>query len=122
MSFEFQSQKISDVVVVTPKVFRDDRGFFTEVYKYPDFAKIGLNKHFVQINHSKSQKNVLRGLHYQKDPMSQAKLVRVIVGEVFDVAVDLRKGSPGYGQWLGVNLNAGDLKMLYIPEGFAHGF
>jgi len=122
MPFEFQTQKIPDVILVTPKVFRDDRGFFTEVYKYPDFEKAGLKKHFVQINHSRSQKNVLRGLHYQKEPMAQAKLVRVIVGEVFDVAVDLRKDSPWYGQWVGVYLNAHDLKMLYIPEGFAHGF
>lgn len=122
MPFEFQTQKIPDVVLIAPKVFRDERGFFAEIYKYPDFEKTGLKKPFLQVNHSKSQRRVLRGLHYQKDPMSQAKMVRVIAGEVFDVAVDIRKGSPWFGQWVGVNLNSSDMKMLYIPEGFAHGF
>ncbi len=122
MPFTFEAQNIPDVVAVKPKVFQDERGFFAEVYKQTDFAGIGLNKPLAQINHSKSQKNVLRGLHYQKEPAAQAKLVRAIAGEIFDVAVDLRKGSPWYGQWVGVRLNARDFTMLYIPEGFAHGF
>lgn len=122
MPFEFHAQRIPDVVLVTPKVFRDERGFFAEVYKYPDFEKAGLKKPFRQVNHSKSQRGVLRGLHYQKNPTAQAKMVRVIAGEVFDVAVDLRKGSPWFGQWVGVTLEAKEMKMLYIPEGFAHGF
>ncbi len=122
MAFQFERLTIPEVILVTPEVFRDERGFFAEVYKYPEFAQAGIKAQFLQVNHSKSQKNVVRGLHYQKSPMAQAKLVRVIAGEIFDVAVDIRKGSPSFGKWVGVKLNSQDLKMLYIPEGFAHGF
>jgi dTDP-4-dehydrorhamnose 3,5-epimerase len=109
-------------VLVEPKVIGDDRGFFMEAYKHSEFATFGLVKPFVQDNHSRSTQGVLRGLHYQNPPMAQGKLVRVVVGEVFDVAVDIRKGSPTYGQWVAQNLSAENKRMLYIPEGFAHGF
>lgn len=114
---------IPDVVLFTPKVFGDDRGFFYESFNQRVFEEAtGLKRTFVQDNHSKSQKNVLRGLHYQLPPKSQGKLVRVVQGEVFDVAVDLRKSSSTFGQWVGVVLSAGNHQQLWIPEGFAHGF
>ena len=113
---------IPDVLVVEPKVFGDDRGFFFESFNARDFERAtGLKPEFVQDNHSRSVKNVLRGLHYQiKQP--QGKLVRVVLGEVFDVAVDLRKSSETFGRWVGVLLSAENKKQLWIPEGFAHGF
>lgn len=113
---------IPDVLVVEPKIFGDDRGFFFESFNARVFEQVtGVKRQFVQDNHSKSSKGVLRGLHYQiKQP--QGKLVRVIQGEVFDVAVDLRKGSPTFAQWVGVHLTAENKKQLWIPEGFAHGF
>ena len=113
---------IPDVLVVEPKVFGDDRGFFFESFNARDFERAtGLKPEFVQDNHSRSVKNVLRGLHYQiKQP--QGKLVRVVLGEVFDVAVDLRKSSETFGRWVGVRLSAENKKQLWIPEGFAHGF
>ena len=113
---------IPDVLVVEPKVFGDDRGFFFESFNARDFERAtGLQRNFVQDNHSRSVKNVLRGLHYQiKQP--QGKLVRVVLGEVFDVAVDLRKSSETFGRWVGVLLSAENKKQLWIPEGFAHGF
>jgi len=113
---------IPDVLVVEPKVFGDDRGFFFESFNARDFERAtGLQRNFVQDNHSRSVKNVLRGLHYQiKQP--QGKLVRVVLGEVFDVAVDLRKSSETFGRWVGVRLSAENKKQLWIPEGFAHGF
>lgn len=119
-----QAQKtvIPDVVVFEPKVFGDARGFFYESFNENVFAEAtGLRPRFVQDNHSKSAKNVLRGLHYQVQ-QAQGKLVRVTQGEVFDVAVDLRKKSPTFGQWVGEILSADNKKMLWIPEGFAHGF
>lgn len=114
--------KIEDVLIIEPKVFGDDRGFFFESFNSKIFAeKTGLELIFVQDNHSRSQKNVLRGLHYQiKQP--QGKLVRAVVGEIFDVAVDIRKNSLTFGQWLGINLSAENKKQLWMPEGFAHGF
>lgn len=118
---DFVKTKISGVYVITPKVFGDSRGFFMETYNENDFKKEGLNYTFVQDNHSKSTKGVLRGLHFQKTH-PQTKLVRVIQGEVFDVAVDLRKNSPTYGKWVGETLSAENKKMLLIPRGFAHGF
>lgn len=113
---------IPDVILFEPRVFGDARGFFFESYNQRQFeAAIGRNLNFVQDNHSRSVKNVLRGLHYQvKQP--QAKLVRVIVGEAFDVAVDIRKSSPTFGKWVGEILSAENKKQLWIPEGFAHGF
>lgn len=113
---------IPDVLVLEPKVFGDDRGFFFESFNARTFERAtGLKREFVQDNHSKSSKNVLRGLHYQiKQP--QGKLVRVVQGEVFDVAVDLRKSAKTFGQWVGVRLSAENKKQLWVPEGFAHGF
>ena len=112
---------IPDVKVIEPHVFEDDRGFFFESYNLKDFEKQGIDNTFVQDNHSRSAKNVLRGLHYQiKQP--QGKLVRCVVGEVFDVAVDIRKSSETFGQWVGVNLSAENKRQFWVPEGFAHGF
>ncbi|MEA2097462.1 MAG: dTDP-4-dehydrorhamnose 3,5-epimerase [Patescibacteria group bacterium] len=122
MPFEFKKLEIPEVVLIEPKVFADKRGFFLENYKYSEFANFGIKDNFAQDNHSKSIKGVLRGLHYQKLPKAQAKLVRCISGEFFDVAVDIRKGSPTFGKWVGEVLSAENKKMLYIPVGFAHGF
>jgi len=122
MPFSFKRLAIPDVVLIEPRVFPDERGFFMETYKYSDFAAFGIKERFVQDNHSRSKRNVLRGLHYQKPPKAQGKLVRVVVGEIFDVAVDIRKGSPWYGKWVGMKLSAENKWMLYIPPGFAHGF
>jgi dTDP-4-dehydrorhamnose 3,5-epimerase len=119
---EFVRQKISDVILITPKVFEDARGFFLESYKKNVFQANGITVDFVQDNHSFSKKGVLRGLHFQKPPMAQDKLVRVVTGEVFDVVVDLRKHSPTFGQWLGIILSETNKQMLFIPKGFAHGF
>ena len=114
---------IPDIILFEPKVFGDDRGFFFESFNLKGFEEAtGLNPVFVQDNHSKSQKNVLRGLHYQLPPRAQGKLVRVVQGEVFDVAVDIRNGSPTFGQWVGSKLSAANNQQLWIPEGFAHGF
>lgn len=114
---------IPDVVLIEPKVFGDERGFFFESYTQSLFEEaVGREVTFVQDNHSKSQRNVLRGLHYQLPPKAQGKLVRVIQGEVFDVAVDIRKSSPTFGQWVGEILSAENKKQLWVPEGFAHGF
>ena len=115
--------KIPDVVLIEPKVFGDERGYFFESFNQAAFNQaIGYEVQFVQDNHSKSQKGVLRGLHYQLPPKAQGKLVRVIQGEVFDVAVDIRKDSPTFGQWVGVILSAENKRQLWIPAGFAHGF
>lgn len=112
---------IEGLKVVTPRVFGDPRGYFFESYNARDFAAAGIDRTFVQDNQSSSARGVLRGLHFQKQ-YPQAKLVRVIAGEVFDVAVDLRKGSATYGQWHGVILSSDNKRQFYIPEGFAHGF
>jgi dTDP-4-dehydrorhamnose 3,5-epimerase len=112
---------IPDVILIEPAVHGDQRGFFMESYHQNNFAAQGLDQVFVQDNHSRSEKGVLRGLHYQlKNP--QGKLVRVVTGEVFDVAVDVRKGSPTFGKWVGDYLSETNHKMLYVPPGFAHGF
>lgn len=114
---------IPDVKIITPDVFYDERGFFMESFNQQKYEELlGRKLHFVQDNHSFSKKNVLRGLHYQVPPMEQAKLIRVIRGEVFDVAVDLRPESSTYRQWVGVILSASNQQQLWIPEGFAHGF
>jgi len=115
--------KIPDVKIIEPKVFEDERGFFFESFNHKRFEQaIGREVTFVQDNHSKSTKRVLRGLHYQRPPHTQGKLVRVVQGEVFDVAVDIRKSSPTFGQWVAEVLSAKNKKQLWIPEGFAHGF
>lgn len=117
------SLKIPDVKIIEPEIFYDDRGYFFESFNQETFNNaIGKRITFVQDNHSKSKKGVLRGLHYQENPFSQAKLVRVISGEVFDVAVDLREDSGTYGEWVGEILSAENKKQMWIPEGFAHGF
>ena len=114
---------IPDVLLIEPKVFGDERGFFYESFNQRDFNEAtGLDVQFVQDNHSKSAKNVLRGLHYQVPPRAQGKLVRVIAGEVFDVAVDIRKSSPTFGKWVGEVLSAENKRQLWIPAGLAHGF
>ena len=114
---------IPDVVLIEPKVFGDDRGFFYESYNRQAFKEAtGLDVDFVQDNHSRSVRNVLRGLHYQLSPKAQGKLVRAVAGEVFDVAVDIRKDSPTFGKWVGEVLSAENKKQLWIPPGFAHGF
>lgn len=115
--------KIPDVKIIEPTVFEDERGFFFESFNHKKFEEaIGRSVTFVQDNHSRSSKGVLRGLHYQLPPCAQGKLVRVVQGEVFDVAVDIRKSSPTYGQWVAETLSAENKKQLWIPEGFAHGF
>lgn len=122
MPFAFKSLDIPEVVLIEPKVFEDERGFFMETYKMPDFAAAGVKANFIQDNHSRSAKGILRGLHYQDPPFAQGKLVRAIRGEIFDVAVDIRKGSPNWGRWVGVILSEENKDLLYIPTGFAHGF
>lgn len=113
--------EIPGLRVITPVVHRDNRGYFVETYNYKDMAAEGLNMEFVQDNQSRSSKGVLRGLHYQKEH-PQGKLVRTIEGSVFDVAVDLRVGSPTYGKWFGLVLSEDNFKEFYVPEGFAHGY
>ncbi len=114
---------IPDVLLIEPQVFSDDRGFFFESFNQNKFDEVmGKKINFVQDNHSKSFKGVLRGLHYQLPPTAQGKLVRVIQGEVFDVAVDLRQSSPTFGKWVGEIISADNKKQMWIPEGFAHGF
>ncbi|HAT2491753.1 TPA: dTDP-4-dehydrorhamnose 3,5-epimerase [Aeromonas hydrophila] len=114
---------IPDVLIFEPKVFGDERGFFFESFNHKLFEEaVGYPVSFVQDNHSKSSKGVLRGLHYQLSPHAQGKLVRCVAGEVFDVAVDIRKSSPTFGQWVGVHLSGENKRQLWIPEGFAHGF
>ncbi|MFT5875400.1 MAG: dTDP-4-dehydrorhamnose 3,5-epimerase [Clostridium sp.] len=119
--FNFIETKIKDIYIIEPKVFGDNRGYFMETYNKNDFFEAGLTMEFVQDNESKSKKGVLRGLHFQTKH-TQGKLVRVTEGQVFDVAVDLRKGSPTFGKWEGVILTAENKKQFYVPEGFAHGF
>ncbi len=119
--FKFHKTKLKDVYIIEPEVFGDERGFFMETYNQADFDKIGIKEKFVQDNHSKSTKGVLRGLHFQKEN-PQGKLIRVTSGKVYDVAVDLRKSSPTYKKWTGVELSAENKKMFWIPKGFAHGF
>ncbi len=118
---QFEPLEIADVVLITPKVFGDARGFFMETWQRERFAEAGIHADFVQDNHSLSGRNILRGLHYQiKQP--QGKLVRVVSGAVFDVAVDIRQGSPTFGKWVGRIISAENKQMLWIPPGFAHGF
>lgn len=122
MSMHVIPTALPEVLIIEPKVFGDERGFFLESFNKKSFeAATGLRREFVQDNHSRSERNVLRGLHYQiKHP--QGKLLRVVTGEVFDVAVDLRRNSPNFGKWVGVTLSAENRRQLWVPEGFAHGF
>jgi len=122
MPFEFKRLGIPEVILITPRVFNDERGFFKELYKVSDFSSFGIRKIFIQDNLSFSKYGVLRGLHYQIEPKAQGKLVSCLKGIVFDVAVDIRRGSPTYGKWVGIELSAKNHQMLYIPPGFAHGF
>jgi len=119
--FKFQETEIEGVFIIEPTVFGDDRGYFMETYHAQEFREAGISANFVQDNQSKSRKGVLRGLHYQKQ-FPQAKLVRVLSGEVFDVAVDVREGSRTYGKWVGVVLTGENKKQMFIPKGLAHGF
>jgi dTDP-4-dehydrorhamnose 3,5-epimerase len=122
MAFKFLRLDIPDVVLIEAQAFADQRGLFMESYKRSDFSANGIHDTFVQDNCSYSLRGVLRGLHYQKHPKDQAKLVSVLRGEIFDVAVDIRRGSPSYARWVGKVLSAQDCRLLYIPVGFAHGF
>ena len=120
-NFTIKETPIKDLIIIEPKVFGDERGFFQETYNKESFSELGLNMEFVQDNHSKSKKGVLRGLHFQTKNV-QGKLVRVTRGAVYDVAVDLRSDSPTFGEWYGVLLTEKNKMMFYVPEGFAHGF
>ncbi len=122
MPFEFDKLEIPGPVLIRPRIFDDGRGFFLELYKHSDFVKAGISDFLVQDNLSKSTRGVLRGLHYQKMPKAQGKLVMCLKGSMFDVAVDIRKGSPHYGKWAGAELTEENRHMLYVPPGFAHGF
>ena len=116
----FKPTAIPDVIVIEPKVFGDQRGFFLETYRQNAFQEAGIAAQFVQDNHSGSRRGTLRGLHYQIQ-QAQGKLLRVVVGEIFDVAVDLRRSSPHFGKWVGINLSAENRLQLWLPAGFAHG-
>ena len=119
---KFSPLKIPDVILIVPDVHRDERGFFFETYQEEKFVKNGVTSLFVQDNHSKSMKGVLRGLHFQREPHAQAKLIRVIRGEIFDVVVDIRKNSPSFGRHASAYLSEENRNMLYVPKGFAHGY
>ncbi|MBI5400259.1 dTDP-4-dehydrorhamnose 3,5-epimerase [Candidatus Saganbacteria bacterium] len=120
--FKFSKGSIAGILIIEPKAFHDDRGFFMESYNQKDFSDNGLPDPMAQDNHSLSKKGVLRGLHYQNNPSAMGKLVRCFKGKIFDVGVDIRKGSPTFGQWYGEILSEENMKMLYFPPGFAHGF
>lgn len=122
MPFTFRELEISNVILISTMLSSDNRGSFIETYKHSEFMKAGIPEHFVQDNQSYSERNVLRGLHYQKNPQSQGKLVRCIKGKIFDVCVDLRKSSKFFGKWVGLELSGENNLMLYIPPSFAHGF
>ena len=122
MPFEYHPLQIPDVILVQARRVQDERGFFMETYRWSDFVAHGITERFVQDNHSHSLRGVLRGLHYQKHPKAQGKLVRALSGEFFDVAVDIRRESPTYGRWVGEVLSAENRCMLYLPPGVAHGF
>lgn len=122
MSFSFKKLKIQDLILIEPKIYSDDRGYFLEIYKETDFVDNGISETFIQDNHSFSLKNVIRGLHYQLPPKDQGKLVTVIKGAIFDVAVDIRQHSNTYKQWVSVILSDENASVFYIPSGFAHGF
>ena len=122
MPFRFERMAIPGIMLVEPTVLNDERGFFMESYRLSEFSRAGIAETFVQENQSGSKQGTLRGLHYQIQPWSQGKLVRVLLGEIFDVAVDIRKGSPSYGKWVGTRLSAENRRLLYLPPWCAHGF
>ncbi len=122
MAFQFQRLEIPDLVLIQAINRGDARGFFRETFKQSEFAAFDLPSSFVQVNHSRSTQGVVRGLHYQKHPRAQGKLVLAMRGEIFDVAVDIRRGSPTFGKWVGMVLSDTNSRMLYVPPGFAHGF
>ncbi|HEC88430.1 MAG TPA: dTDP-4-dehydrorhamnose 3,5-epimerase [Thermoplasmata archaeon] len=122
MSFKFEKLQIPDIILIEPEIFEDERGFFMEVYKKGDFESAGIKANFIQENHSKSKYGVLRGLHFQKEPYAQSKLVRCVKGRIMDVAVDLRKNSPTFKKYVSMELSEENKFMLFIPKGFAHGF
>lgn len=122
MPFEFTPLDIPGLVLIEARAFPDDRGFFMERYKRSEFVVAGIRAEFVQDNHSRSTGGVIRGLHYQRNPHAQGKLKSVLRGRTFDVAVDLRRGSPTYGRWAGVELSRENRRMLWVPRGFANGF
>jgi dTDP-4-dehydrorhamnose 3,5-epimerase len=122
MPFEFRRLKVPDVVLVDATQHKDDRGYFMETYKRSEFVANGVTDEFVQDNCSQSVRGTLRGLHYQKHPHAQGKLIMVLKGEIFDVVVDIRRGSPTYAQWVGATLSDQTPQLLYVPVGFAHGF
>ncbi len=122
MPFKFKKLDIPDVILIEPTFFNDERGVFAETFKLSDFKTAGIKYDFVQDNYSKSKKGVIRGMHYQLDPMAQGKLVRVVHGKIFDAVIDLRKNSPYYCKWVGVILSEENRLMLWVPPGFAHGF
>jgi dTDP-4-dehydrorhamnose 3,5-epimerase len=121
MAFTFTPLSIKEVVLIKPDIYRDDRGYFAEIFKKPMFEQNGVSIEVVQVNHSRSSKDVIRGLHYQLNPKAQGKLLTVVSGAIFDVAVDIRKGSATYGKWVSQKLTAENKEMLFIPTGFAHG-
>ena len=122
MPFEFKDTFLKGVMIIQPRVFADERGFFMETYKKSDFVEAGITEDFTQDNHSYSSKGVLRGIHFQKEPHAQGKLVRCVKGAVWDVAVDLRVDSETFGQWYGLEITEENKTMFYIPPGFGHGF
>jgi len=122
MPFIFQRLDIPEIILIEPRRFEDTRGFFMETYKYSDFLRNGIQEHFVQDNYSRSVRDVLRGLHYQRNSHAQGKLIQCIKGKIFDVAVDIRKGSPTFMQWISSELSEENNRMFYVPPGFAHGF
>lgn len=122
MPFRFERLEIPDIILVEARSARDERGYFMETYKQSAFVANGIPEVFCQDNHSHSMRGVLRGMHYQKHPRAQGKLMMVVRGEIFDVAVDIRRGSPTFGKWIGRVLSSDNWHMLYIPVGFAHGF
>ena len=122
MPFKFTETRLPGVIIVEPTVFSDHRGFFMEAYRKSAFVAAGIDAEFVQDNHSRSVRGTLRGLHLQRPPKAQAKLVRVLEGEVFDVAADVRPDSPTYGRWVAVELSSDNRRSVYIPAGYAHGF
>ena len=122
MPFEFEKQKIEDVILIKPKIYGDNRGFFMESYKKSDFYNNGIKTEFLQDNYSKSSARVLRGLHYQANPFEQAKLVRCTKGRIYDIAVDIRPQSTTFKQYIKIELSETNNYVLFIPEGFAHGF
>jgi dTDP-4-dehydrorhamnose 3,5-epimerase len=122
MSFEFIRKEIGDIILIKPKVFKDERGYFFETYRESDYKDFGIQEKFIQFNHSHSIEGVLRGLHYQLPPSSQGKLIRCVRGQIFDVSVDIRKGSETFGKWVSLILSEQNRYICYIPPGFAHGY